>query len=288
MTDNTNNKDDGKGKVIQTALEPAAKEFAKASEGVGKDLGESAVLVAKSVKALLTPLKALVWGFDQIEDLFMPDLEKKMEGVPEDRRIEPTLLVAGPTGQALVFAGHVPELRDLFANLLATAMDKETAQNAHPSFVEIIKQMSPDEARILRYMSDGKNVPMIHLQRHKAEGPGYSYPIRNFSLLGKLSGCEHVHLTPQYIDSLCRLGICEVPPYTYMTVPNAYDDLTNHPEIQQYITEEKAKEGVDVTIEQCLVRLTLIGKQFVDACVIGKDEETKAGTGPSPKSPSDS
>ena len=202
MADNTDNKDDGKGKVIQTALEPAAKEFAEASKGVGKDLGESVALVGKTVKALLTPVKLLVWGYDQFESLFLPDVERKMKGVPEDRRIEPSLIVAGPTVQALAFAGPIPELRNMFANLLATAMDAQTAQYAHPAFVEIIKQMSPDEARILRHMSDGENVPMVHLQRFMEGSGGYTYVFRNFTLLGELPGCEHSHLRPQYIDNL--------------------------------------------------------------------------------------
>ena len=50
---------DGKGKVIQTALEPAAKEFAEASKGAGKDLGDRFVeACVSSSDALVSPVTA--------------------------------------------------------------------------------------------------------------------------------------------------------------------------------------------------------------------------------------
>ena len=43
-------------------------------------------------------------------------------------------------------------------------MDEVTSVNAHPSFVEIIKQLTPVEARILKFMIGTEEVPMIDIQ----------------------------------------------------------------------------------------------------------------------------
>ena len=52
-------------------------------------------------------------------------------------------------------------LRELYANLLATSIDSITAHEAHPAFVEIIRQLTPDEARIVKYIFERMYLPII-------------------------------------------------------------------------------------------------------------------------------
>lgn len=68
--------------------------------------------------------------------------------LPPHRRVvpAPNLLLGAATGYATTTED---ELRSLFANLLATAIDNGTAPAVHPSFVDVIKQLTPDEARLL-------------------------------------------------------------------------------------------------------------------------------------------
>jgi len=40
-------------------------------------------------------------------------------------------------------------------------MDERTARNAHPAFVESIRQMTPDEARVMRLLEARQFFPMI-------------------------------------------------------------------------------------------------------------------------------
>ena len=147
---------------------------------------------AKTVRALVAPLRALVWGAEKIEEIFVPEVEKKLANVPEERRISPDLTIAGPAVEALRFTGDQPELRDMFANLLAVSIDVETAKNAHPAFVEIIKQLTPDEARILKHIGSVRaDIPLIDLHRHQIGTDGYKIIVKNFSLLGDLADCDH-------------------------------------------------------------------------------------------------
>ena len=46
----------------------------------------------------------------------------------------------------------------MYVNLLETAMDKETAANAHPAFVEVVRQMVPDEAKIVQFFGRQRTV----------------------------------------------------------------------------------------------------------------------------------
>jgi Abortive infection alpha len=56
----------------------------------------------------------------------------------------------------MLFASEEPDLREMYAKLLATSMDSATSDEAHPSFVTIIQQLTPDEARILRHIASLK------------------------------------------------------------------------------------------------------------------------------------
>lgn len=46
------------------------------------------------------------------------------------------------------------ELRNMYANLLAKAMNVDEKDKVHPAFVELIKQMAPREALILDGISN--------------------------------------------------------------------------------------------------------------------------------------
>jgi hypothetical protein len=150
-------------------------------------------------------------------------------------------------------------------------MDIRTASIAHPSFVEIIKQLTPDEARLMRYFSTGVPLPVITVRADLEDGRGGIDSIVNFSVFGEQAGCEHPPLSPSYLDNLSRLGLIEVADKFY-TAPSAYDELENHPSIVEAKKQINDIEGQKVTVQQRLVEVTRLGGQFINACVIDHRE----------------
>jgi hypothetical protein len=144
-------------------------------------------------------------------------------------------------------------------------MDVKMVSMAHPSFVEIIKQLAPDEARLMKYFSTGKPLPVITVRAELEEGGGGVDVIVNFSMFGEAAGCEHPHMTPSYLDNLTRLGLIEVPDKFY-TAPNAYDELENHPSIVEAKRQLDSLEGRRANVERNLVSITQLGQQFIKAC----------------------
>lgn len=269
------NSDDanGKGKVIKTALEPMAKEFADASKGSGKAMGNVVHIGAKTVEAVFKiVLGPLVWGYVQIEEWLALDVEKELESVPPERRIEPRLSVAGPAVQAMVFLGHESELRAMFAKLLATSMDAETAHLAHPAFVEIIKQLSPDEARLLRYLRKRVTVPMIDIRVHDKDnkyGTEFHTAFRNLTTLGEDAKCEVKGLLPVYIDNLIRLKLCDSPPDAELASSSRYESLEQDPDVQGKMQNihEVIGDTKTAKISRRLLEMTDFGNQFASACI---------------------
>ncbi len=155
--------------VYQDAVQPAAQELGKGLE-----------TVAKTINVCLAPLKAIIWGAGQFEDFLRKNVAEKLSETPTEEIIEPKPHVAGPALEALRFTGYEESLRDLYANLLAASMDSKTVSLAHPSFVEIIKQMTPDEARLMKYFSTEELLPLIrsHLINTRLVSKAYFRKVR--------------------------------------------------------------------------------------------------------------
>ena len=165
--------------IYQDVMQPAAKE-----------VGTALQTVAKTLHILLAPVSGLVWGYEKIKDFVSETVAAKLQGVPEDELRQPEPHVAGPVLEALRYTGYQEDLRAMYANLLATSIDSATSLNAHPAFVEIIKQMSPDEALIVKSLSGLHVRPKIDIRSEEKDSQTGRWLIRNFSLLPQLAGCN--------------------------------------------------------------------------------------------------
>ena len=250
--------------VYQDVLQPAAQEF-----------GQALQTVAKSVHVALAPISALVWGYDQIKDFVSTKVAELLRNVPPESVVSPKPNVAGPALEALRYTGHESSLSDLYANLLAASMDKATASGAHPAFVEIIKQLTPDEAKLVSLFIHPMAFPIITVRwEYKTPTPektGGQDVLVNFSLLGHLAQVEFPQLTSTYIDNLCRLGLAEVPRMMEYTAQGVYESLENAMEVQNAKAQIEANTEWAFIVERKTLRVTELGKQFANICVLRKE-----------------
>jgi len=245
--------------VYQDAIQPAAKEIGKALE-----------TVAKLVNAALAPISALVWGYDQIADFVHTRVAEKLKDIPKERIKTPSPLVVGPALEALRYAGHEEALREMYANLLATSMDSLTANNAHPAFVEIMRSMSSDEARIMRLFVTRSGYALIDVNAKEANRTGYEIALRNFSFIGREAGVCNPELTPNNLDNLCRLGLLEVPPFLTIADSPEYEMLEASEEIQKVKMQIESLTDKTFDVDKKCIRLTALGRQFCNVCVVDK------------------
>jgi len=69
--------------------------------------------------------------------------------IPKKRRIEPTLRLGCNVLKNVAYAAEEPEIQKLFAQLLLSASDKETADEVHPSYASVISEMTALDAQLL-------------------------------------------------------------------------------------------------------------------------------------------
>jgi hypothetical protein len=252
--------------VDQDVVQPTAKE-----------VGAALQTVVRTIHIALAPVSALVWGYDLIREFVLNRVAEKLKDVPIEDISIPRPNVAGPALEALKYTGHEETLREMYANLLAASMDKRTASGAHPAFVEIIRQLTPDEARIIKLFTQDRPFPLLSVmgmhkvQTHTQVG-GYEM-LTNFSLVGYEAGCEFPHLTPAYLDNLCRLGLAEIPEMWVYTAPGLYDALENHPYVVAAKQSVETHEGLVPEIQRKGLRVTELGRQFCRICVVPHEEK---------------
>ena len=245
--------------IYQDAVQPAAKEVGKGLE-----------IVVKAINVALEPVRGLVWGYEKIKDYINVELPNRLKNVDPDKIITPQPNVAVPTLEAMRYTGHIDELRELFTNLLASSMNSDSAKEAFPSFVEIIKQMTPDEAKLLDYLVKNQIRPVINLMKQYKDTGGSSAVLTNYSHFGKASECQYPELTPAYLTNLCRLGILDIPIFGQYTEDHVYKSLASDPIVKLNIEKIESHPNVTAGIEKKVVNITDFGWKFVDTCVIRK------------------
>lgn len=129
-----------------------------------KQVGKALETVGKAINVALAPVGALVWGYEKCQDFISTKVADRLKDIPPEDIITPKPNVAGPAIEALRYTGHEEVLSDLYANLLASSMDRKTASGAHPAFVEIIKQLTPDEAKLVKLFTADRAYALLSLR----------------------------------------------------------------------------------------------------------------------------
>ena len=261
-------------KEILDVTTEVAKEIAKnvyndAGKPVAKPTGELVGLIPRAIKAALSPLEKWILQREYNVAETKKLLEEKLQNTPPELIESPAPHIAVPAMQYISYCMDNEELREMYANLLANSMNKVVKKGVHPGFVEIIKQLSPDEAKILKYINSHKTIPTITLRYENDDGGGIDI-IKNFSDIGEKSGCEIPQDIAKYFDNLVRLGlIISADGLSSLTDKAQYDPLKNHRWIKPHATTEKAnsRSFTKYNFNESFVGITAYGKSFCSICL---------------------
>jgi len=232
--------------VYRDMLQPAARQ-----------VGNGLATIAKAVRISLAPLEAGIWGYGQIKEWLSIRVTRILAD-RETKRIEtPPLSIAGPLVFQLIFARDEPELKELYASLLSSAMDPSKT-TVHPSFVSIIQQLTPDEAKILRHIRHmdqiEKDWPSI-AEYSAAEGYAKESVSLKFKNWCEKAGVSYLERSDAYMDNLVRLRILhQVIGSDSKYEPDGYNRYGDYEAETSYT-------------EYAYVELTAFGRLFLNACI---------------------
>jgi hypothetical protein len=254
------------GEVIKAAgNNPQVKE-------AGQELGKTALTVTKAINNVFLPLAALNFGIDKARKYFAEkfpgDMAQKAARIPPEAVVEPKASVVGPALQGLAFSHEEEDLKEMYLNLLASAMDTRVAESAHPAFVEIIKQINAKEAKLLQFVLGTNTAFMI--------GKIYTTPDIN-KLLHATTNTLYLHLLdlrdekglpaedpflPAMVDNWIRLRLISVD-YDLTLTNQDYSWIETRPEF--IFQRDKVTTGEAITYNKGIMRATAWGMQFAKA-----------------------
>ncbi|RII98793.1 MULTISPECIES: DUF4393 domain-containing protein [Clavibacter] len=238
--------------------------FAAAAELRAKRALVSQVVLLKFMQPIGMLMK---FKSDYFANVFPQQLAERVAQIPEEHVREPKAYVVVPAVENISNVADEPTLRDLYLNLIAGAMDDRIGESGtHPSFVQVISQLGPDEAAILRSMWRAATVWGVVQLHHYTKGneDGRFLPNGGYKW-GFIAPDEDKYYTFDgisiYLTNWRRLGLINLDMANILTRDGAYEWLEKDDE---YISM-KAKHGENIRVVRGAVYLTDYGRSFCKA-----------------------
>lgn len=227
------------------------------------ETGKTLSIVPETINAALVPLKKWIIGrkYSLRETEIL--LAKKLEKIESQDIVEPETYIGVPAIQSISYCMNNEVLRNLYANLLANAMNKNVKDAVHPSFVNIINQMSPVDAIVFKNICESDTRPLITLSFRFDNNHGRTDYLYNVSWINKYDyGTVCVS-----IDNLVRMGLIKIPEDKHYLDNSVYDKVRENVIFDKYYEKHKDTAGGKVNVEKQLILITEYGGLFYDMCV---------------------
>ncbi len=225
--------------------------------------GKALAIIPQTVNAIFADLS--VWNIQREAKILMAqkEVEIKLHNMDAAKISAPESYVAIPTLEAVSYSMDREELRDLYTNLLAKSMYEDTKDHVHPMFVEIIKQMSPLDAKIFKIIMEREENPLIDLGYERTDG-SFTTIESNVSDID----IAPAHLVSLSIDNLAKQNLISIAHDKYCEDDELYKKILN----SKFYAEQKAshpdkEDGSEFTYDKHLLHKTNIGKAFYDICM---------------------
>lgn len=252
--------------VPENVTEPLAKPFENLTDKPTHSLGKGLSNIFELVFAPFGYLngKQQLYYQNKLKK-YEQELANKEREIPQERLTEPdfhTVSLALENSKSCITDD---ELRKMFVNLIGCSMDSSTSSLVHPSFSDIIKQMSTLDAKVLASFELKMKYPIFEL-RKKSSQNGYSVLMTNLFSNVRLNIGEKVDLMkiPSSISNLNRLGLIEIDYMQYLVDEQRYNGLEKTAEI---LYDSSSIPVENRLTQKGIVFLTPLGENFVKVCL---------------------
>ncbi|KDN20447.1 Abi-alpha family protein [Amycolatopsis rifamycinica] len=240
--------------------------------GLARRAGQLAGWAARTGIALgrkLPGVETAERGVREVERQLLTELRRRLDEVDDPYHAALTAASAMHRATAPREAGvtlvpvrdnHAEPLRAAMAELLNHSIGFGRERAREYFYAVILRQLTPDEARILSALSDGSPFPAVDVVERTGLGGNGRVVLRNASTVGKAAGVSLPDQVPGYVTRLIGLGLVdldeEVP-----SLETQYEIL---------LTDETVREAEKHVRRAKFVRRTIhvsrLGAQFWQAC----------------------
>jgi len=160
------------------------------------------------------------------------------------------------------------DLRELYTTLLAKASNKQTISQVHPSFVNILSNISPDEALIIKELAEVSLHPFVSVRLvNPADGLWIELADVFFEskYSDQLSFAENL---PAYMHNIKGLGLIEINRDNFAAPYSRYDPIEAAAR-KRFGNVKLLPEYTVLTLLRGKIEVTRLGWMFIGACLEG-------------------
>ncbi len=254
-------------------LDVIVKSLPKLIEEVYGDLAKpGAIQAGKAIETIVGLGNTVLWPVALLNERSKIVLEsnlnryrQKMEQIPVEDVVPIPSEVGVPVLEKFTHVTN-EELCELYAELLRKASINSTQNLAHPSFANILSNLSPDEALILKAIKGTRGVPVVEVRYQKASENEWvtMHPmLAGINCLADLSFPDNV---PAYFSNLEGQGLITKRVGVFMVGENIYEPLesTGH---RLFSHLEDQFEGYNLKFIREKLEITQFGELMLKACV---------------------
>lgn len=195
-------------------------------------------------------------------ELYRKQLESSISQIPPEKLVEPSTQTTAQALENSKYCIDEENLRSMFVTLISNSMNFDFQREIHPSFAEIIKQMSPLDAEIIKIFKNSSptGFPLGQYRRVKDE-ENYYVLIENVFLMYETPDLQACSLS---ISSLSRLGLLSISYDIFISNGDIYKPFEEHPWFK-YLQEDYPNE--EISLRKGVAVLTPLGHSFTRVCI---------------------
>ncbi len=148
------------------------------------------------------------------------------------------------------------------SELMRRANDVHVVEDTHPAFARILSEITPDEARILRFLYVEGPQPSIDIRTNRPLGIGSVLVASGLSMIAEHAGCRYLDRVDPYLTNLARLGLIEFSK-EQVSNPSRYQVI----EAQPKVLEALKRAGRMPKMVPRSIYLNYFGEEFCRTCL---------------------
>lgn len=136
-------------------------------------------------------------------------LNKRALEIPKDKLVPPSINVIGPVMEGLKYNLREEHIKEMFMNVLLSDINSDKKEFVLPSYIEIIKQLSNNDAKFLKELNDiyknnkSTSFYLILIKLNPKDSQGYV----ELDKILIVNENRVIKLNQLILDNLIRLGI---------------------------------------------------------------------------------
>lgn len=232
-------------------------------------LNPAANLIGQAFRGITHKVLDPLVRYNIVKDEEMKDFaaksKQKLSHTPIQYRDSSKLGLTLKSFEDAAYQLNSEELRDMFSNLIAASVDSRINDKVHPSFSTILKDLSPEDARLFEEMYKIDTIPSVTVRIIEQKSLIGINVTENILIMGK----DNYIVAPESLNTLSRFGLITISTDSYLSSSENLRKYEQFEKSESYLSEKsrlpiQSAELVFDNIEakKGKVEVTPIGKQF--------------------------